>query len=76
MTDIDEARRLLLISNSTLHGSGYFDHAEKEIRDFVGRRITVLFVPYAVHDRRAAAAAFLYEKAQRHESGVRLNFAA
>jgi hypothetical protein len=27
--------RLLLISNSTLHGSGYLDHAETEIRDFL-----------------------------------------
>jgi len=29
MTITDELRRLLLISNSTLHGSGYLDHAEK-----------------------------------------------
>jgi len=48
--------RLLLISNSTLHGSGYLDHAEKEIRDFVGSRTRVVFVPFAVHDRRAYAA--------------------
>jgi dipeptidase E len=43
-------RRLLLISNSTLHGSGYLDHAEAEIRSFLGERARVLFVPYAVHD--------------------------
>ena len=55
MTKIDDTRRLLLISNSTLHGRGYLDHVEKEILDFVGRRITVLFLPYAVHDRRAYA---------------------
>jgi dipeptidase E len=48
--------RLLLISNSTLHGSGYLDHAEKEIRDFVGSRTRVVFVPFAVHDRQAYAA--------------------
>lgn len=53
MAMIVEAKRLLLISNSTLHGHGYLDHVEKEILDFVGRRITVLFIPYAVHDRRA-----------------------
>lgn len=53
MAMIDEAKRLLLISNSTLHGRGYLDHVEKEILDFVGGRITVLFIPYAVHDRRA-----------------------
>ncbi|HUE53162.1 MAG TPA: dipeptidase PepE [Terriglobales bacterium] len=48
--------RLLLISNSTLHGSGYLDHVEKEIRDFVGSRTKVVFVPFAVHDRHAYAA--------------------
>ena len=45
--------RLLLISNSTLHGSGYLDHAEAEIRDFIGERVCVVFIPYALHDRRA-----------------------
>lgn len=53
MALIDQAKRLLLISNSTPHGRGYLDHVEKEILDFVGRRINILFVPYAVHDRRA-----------------------
>jgi hypothetical protein len=32
------------------------DHAEKEIRDFVGSRAKVVFVPFAVHDRQAYAA--------------------
>ena len=56
MTSLDSARRLLLIINSTLHGSGYLDHAEKEIRDFLGRSARTIFVPFAVHDRRAYAA--------------------
>lgn len=56
MEGIDDIRQLLLISNSTLHGSGYLDHAEREIRDFVEGRTSVVFVPYAVHDRRAYAA--------------------
>src|ERR1700752_212234 len=43
--------QLLLISNSTLYGSGYLDHAEAEIRDFLGEVKRVLFVPYALHDR-------------------------
>jgi dipeptidase E len=43
--------RLLLISNSTLHGSGYLDHAEPEIRDFLGDLKHVLFVPFALFDR-------------------------
>ena len=48
--------RLLLISNSTLYGSGYLDHAEAEIRDFLGDVKRVLFVPFALHDRDAYAA--------------------
>lgn len=48
-------KRLLLISNSTLHGSGYLDHAESEIRDFLGPVKRVLFVPFALFDRDAYA---------------------
>jgi dipeptidase E len=44
-------KRLLLISNSTLHGSGYLDHAEAEIRSFLGDVKRVLFVPFALYDR-------------------------
>jgi dipeptidase E len=46
---------ILLISNSTLFGKGYLDHAEAEIRDFLESRKRVLFVPYALHDRDAYA---------------------
>jgi dipeptidase E len=49
--------KLLLVSNSTLYGSGYLDHAETEIRDFLGADVKrILFVPYAIHDRDAYAA--------------------
>jgi len=51
-----QAKRLLLISNSTLHGSGYLDHAEAEIRDILGSSKHVLFVPFALFDRDAYAA--------------------
>lgn len=45
-------RRLLLVSNSTLHGSGYLDHCQQNISDFFGKNVKrVLFVPYALHDR-------------------------
>ena len=43
--------QLLLISNSTLYGSGYLDHAEAEIRDFLPNVKRVLFVPFALYDR-------------------------
>lgn len=52
----NENKRLLLISNSTLYGSGYLDHAETEIRSFLGDVRKVLFVPYALFDRDKYAA--------------------
>ena len=50
-----QGKGLLLISNSTLHGSGYLDHAEREIRDALGTIKRVLFVPFALNDRDAYA---------------------
>lgn len=52
----NEAKRLLLISNSTLFGSGYLDHAEREIKDILGPIARVLFVPFAIQDRDAYTA--------------------
>jgi dipeptidase E len=51
MTEIDSVRRLLLISNSTAYGSGYLDHAESEIKDFLQGVSRVVFVPFALHER-------------------------
>jgi dipeptidase E len=53
---VTDSKRLLLISNSTLHGGGYLDHAESEIRDFLGKARRVLFVTFALFDRDAYAA--------------------
>ena len=55
MASEEKAKRVLLISNSTLYGSGYLDHAEAEIRSFLGDVRSVLFVPYALYDRDAYA---------------------
>jgi len=52
----NETKRILLISNSTLYGSGYLDHAEAELRSFLGDVKRVLFVPYALFDRDKYAA--------------------
>jgi len=49
-------KRLLLISNSTLYGSGYLDHAEKAIRDFLGGATRIVFVPFALYDRNGYTA--------------------
>src|SRR5262249_58641654 len=46
-------RRLLLISNSTMFGRGYLDHAVDEIRDLFEPRSRVVFVPFALYDRAA-----------------------
>jgi dipeptidase E len=48
--------RILLISNSTVHGRGYLDHVESEVRDFLGAARNVLFFPFALHDRDGYAA--------------------
>jgi dipeptidase E len=53
MKSTSQTKRVLLISNSTLYGSGYLDHAEAEIRDFLGNVGRVLFIPYALYDRDA-----------------------
>jgi dipeptidase E len=42
--------RLLLISSSLVHGYGYLDHSEEEIRSLLGTRRSVAFVPFAQQD--------------------------
>jgi dipeptidase E len=42
--------RLLLISNSTMHGRGYLEHCSADIRQFLGARCRVAFVPFALKD--------------------------
>lgn len=42
--------RLLLVSNSTMHGGGYLEHCKAELEQFLGDRKRVMFVPYALHD--------------------------
>jgi len=56
MTNRSEYKRVLLISNSTLYGSGYLYHAEAEICGCLRGVRSVLFVPYALYDRDTYAA--------------------
>lgn len=51
-----DATRLLLLSTSKLYGSEYLDHAETEIRDFLGPIRRVLFVPFAIAHQDGYAA--------------------
>jgi len=48
--------RLLLISSSFVHGFGYLDHPEPEMRAFLGAGRRVAFVPFAAHDHDAYTA--------------------
>ena len=51
-----DTKRLLLLSTSKLYGSEYLDHAEVEIRDFLGKIGRILFVPFAIADQEGYAA--------------------
>jgi dipeptidase E len=42
--------KLLLISSSIVHGYGFLDHSEPEIRRILEGRTRVAFVPFAAHD--------------------------
>jgi dipeptidase E len=61
---LDISARLLLISTSTVYGTGYLDHAESEIVDHLRVVKRVLFIPYALkdHDAYAAKACDRFEK--------------
>jgi len=65
-----------LISNSTVHGRGYLDHVEDEIKAFLGPAETVLFFPFALFDRddyaakaKARFAAMGYPLESAHTAG-------
>ena len=53
---MNKSARILLLSTSTVFGSGYLEYAEAEVRDFLGKIKRVLFVPFALHDQTAYAA--------------------
>lgn len=68
-------RNLLLVSNSTLHGSGYLDHCADEIKKFLGERKSVLFIPYArpsgmTHDEYTKIARERFEKMGYNLMGI------
>jgi len=48
-------RRLLLVSTSTVHGTGYLEHCAGRARDLFAECEPIGFVPYALHDRDAYA---------------------
>jgi dipeptidase E len=68
--------RILLISNSTAFGRGYLDHVANEIKSFLGSLRTILFFPFALHDRdgytakaKTRFAAIGYSLESAHEKG-------
>jgi dipeptidase E len=48
--------RLLLISSSNVYGSGYLDHAERDLRARLDGRARVAFVPFALQDHETYTA--------------------
>jgi dipeptidase E len=48
-------RRLLLVSNSTMHGSGYLEHVRDDVREHLQGCGSILFVPWALADHEAYA---------------------
>lgn len=55
MAPAPEMKRLLLVSSSKTHGSGYLDHCAPQLRRLFAGIRRVLFVPYALRDRGAYA---------------------
>ncbi len=57
-------RRLLLISNSTMHGRGYLEHVRDALAELLQGRKSILFVPWALadHDAYADKAATAFAK--------------
>lgn len=41
------SKKLLLISNSTLHGGSYLDHCSDEIEKLLKNKDSIIFIPYA-----------------------------
>ena len=73
---MNQYSRILLISNSTVHGRGYLDHVEDEIKALLGPAKTVLFFPFALFDRddyaakaKARFAAMGYPLESAHTAG-------
>jgi len=50
------ARKLLLISTSTVHGTRYLEHAYDELREVLAGARRVLFIPHALKDHAGYAA--------------------
>src|SRR6476619_6665073 len=53
---MNQYSRILLISNSTVHGRGYLDHVQEQIKMFLGDARKALFFPFALYDRDDYAA--------------------
>jgi dipeptidase E len=64
------ARKLVLLSTSTVFGTRYLEHAFTELHDALGSVSSVLFIPHALRDRDAYAAR---ARAAFEEMGYRLD---
>ena len=68
-------RKLLLVSNSTLHGSGYLDHCIEEFKEILKDKNDIVFIPYArpggiSHDDYTKIARKRLEKIGKNVTGI------
>ncbi len=68
-------RNLLLVSSSSVHPTGYLDHCEPQIREFLNGVDEVLFVPYArpsgkTHDEYTAIASERFQRLGKKLRGI------
>jgi hypothetical protein len=57
--------RLLLISGSTLHGSGYLDHEDNELKVVGSRKGSMLWIEKATVSLKGVTAERLFEKGRK-----------
>ena len=50
MEQLENKRKLLLISNSFCFGKGYLEHCASEVKNLLGDTLELLFIPYALKD--------------------------
>lgn len=70
LADILAPMQLLLISSSVVHGYGYLDHAEPELRAILAGRKAISYIPYAQADH-AAMIEKMRERFERMDIGVK-----
>ncbi|RLF56636.1 MAG: dipeptidase PepE, partial [Thermoplasmata archaeon] len=69
------SKKMLLISNSTLHGGGYLDHCANELEILLENKNHIVFIPYArpggiSHEEYTKIARERFEKMGKKVTGI------